>query len=396
MKSLPQRLAGLAEVPRDLLLRRYPPFVTGGDLPRGHVPVFVFHSVEPASFARKLDHLVRNGYRTLSLDAYVDVISENAPPPDRAVLLTFDDGRGSLWSVAHPLLAERGLRGVVFLVPGRTPSRPGPLPPTWDDVRAGTADPEAVLGREARPDGALLSWEELGALARSGLWDLASHTLTHARVHVAPRVVDFLAPEARQGYEAMDVPLLLAEGGDDDLLAEAAEPGTPLLASAPRTSEALRFREDPGFRRPFLARVAAEGGPAFFRRPRWRKHLRRLARGLPVPGRLETAAERESAIRRELQGSRRILEERLGRPVRDLCYPWHAAGPTARRLAAEAGYRSAFAGKVRGFPLTLPGGDLGRVARIGEDYVELLPGRGRARLSEVLRAKWRRRAGGLA
>ena len=40
------------EVPRDLLMGRYPPFVTGGALPRGHVPVFVFHSLEPESFAR--------------------------------------------------------------------------------------------------------------------------------------------------------------------------------------------------------------------------------------------------------------------------------------------------------------------------------------------------------
>ena len=31
------------EVPRDLLLRRYPPFVTGGDLAPGEIPVFVFH-----------------------------------------------------------------------------------------------------------------------------------------------------------------------------------------------------------------------------------------------------------------------------------------------------------------------------------------------------------------
>ena len=27
------------EVPRDIVLRRYPPFVTGGPLPRGDVPV---------------------------------------------------------------------------------------------------------------------------------------------------------------------------------------------------------------------------------------------------------------------------------------------------------------------------------------------------------------------
>ncbi len=41
----------------------------------------------------------------------------------------------------------------------------------------------------------------------------------------------------------------------------------------------------------------------------------------------------------------------------------------------------------------MPGGDLRSLARIGEDYLELLPGSGRATLAEVLRAKWRRRFG---
>jgi len=40
------------EVPRDLVLRRYPPFVTGGPLPRGDIPVFVLHEAEPRSLDR--------------------------------------------------------------------------------------------------------------------------------------------------------------------------------------------------------------------------------------------------------------------------------------------------------------------------------------------------------
>jgi hypothetical protein len=67
------------------------------------------------------------------------------------------------------------------------------------------------------------------------------------------------------------------------------------------------------------------------------------------------------------------------------------SGPTARRLAREVGYRSAFCGKVPGVPITLAGGDPHAVARVGEDYVELLPGRGRANLPTILRRKWNRR-----
>ena len=142
------------EVPRDLLLGRYPPFVTGGELPRGDVPVFVFHGAEPVSFSRKLAHLADNGYVTLSADEYVAVLRGQRSPEERAVVLTFDDGRGSVWSVAAPLLRRHGMKAVVFLVPGRIPSRPGTKEPTWDDVESGRADAATLLRREDG-DGAL-------------------------------------------------------------------------------------------------------------------------------------------------------------------------------------------------------------------------------------------------
>ena len=51
------------------------------------------------SFERRLAHLKDNRYETLSADEYLAVLEGAAYPPERAVLLTFDDGRGSLWSV---------------------------------------------------------------------------------------------------------------------------------------------------------------------------------------------------------------------------------------------------------------------------------------------------------
>ena len=113
-----------------------------------------------------------------------------------------------------------------------------------------------------------------------------------------------------------------------------------------------------------------------------------------VTGRVETREEQAAAIRRELADARRVIEQRTGRPVVHLCYPWHAAGATARGLAAEVGYQTAFCGKVAGVPLTRPGGDLRAIARLGEDYLELLPGAGRTTLAAVLRRKWSRRFGG--
>lgn len=389
IRRLARRAGAAFEVPRDLLLGRYPDFVTGGGLPRGHVPVFVFHSVEPEGFARKLQHLADNGYVTLSGEEYFQVLMGTRTPPDRAVLLTFDDGRGSLWSVAHPLMRRHGMRGVVFLVPARVPSTPG-LPPTWDDVAAGRAEADPVLGREGH-DGAFLSWAEISALSRSGLFEFHSHTLCHARVHTGPQLAGFLTPDAQRGYAAMDVPLLRDE--TRDLFAGDAPLGSPLLRSEPRTSEALRFHEDPAVRRACVELVASEGGPGFFRRKDWRRRLRRLLEGQTITGRYETPEEREQAIRRELATARDLILERTGRAALHLCFPWHVSGPTSRRLAREVGYLTSFCGKVRGVPITLPGGNPHAIARIGEDYLELLPGRGRLDLTTVLRRKWSRRLG---
>jgi peptidoglycan/xylan/chitin deacetylase (PgdA/CDA1 family) len=379
------------EVPRDLLLGRYPPFVTGGTLPRGDVPVFVLHGAEPRSLEPKLRHLAENGYETLTASEYLGVLTGEREAPERAVVLTFDDGRGSVWSVAHPLLARHGMKAVVFLVPGRMRSRAGPPAPTWSDVLAGRAKADAVLDRE-QGDGALLSWEEVEALAGTGLFDFQSHTLTHARVHVSPRVEGFVTPASRRGYDAFDQPLLRAAGRD--LLGEEAPLGAPLLRSVPRTAEALRFFEDEEARQACVDRVAAEGGPDFFDHPGWVERLRRCLPRRPLAGRVETPQERSRALMRELAEAKRLIEEHTARPVTHLCYPWHAFGPTAERLALEAGYRTAFCGKVGGVPLTRRGDDPRRIARLGEDYVELLPGRGRSTLLNVLRRKWRRRFGG--
>jgi len=355
------------EVPRDLLLGRYPAFVTGGPLAPGEVPVFVLHDAEPESFARRLEHLAANGYRTLSLDEYLGVLRGAVPPPPRAVLLTFDDGRSSVYRVAAPLLERRGMRAVVFLVPGRVPSH-----------APGTGDP-----------GGLMSWEEVEALARGGLFEFQSHTLLHARVHCAPVVMGFATPQSRRGYAAFDQPLV--RSGGRDLLGAEVPLGTPLLRSLPRTSDAPRFLEDESVRTACVRAVAVAGGEAFFARPGWERQLRALAREARVTGRFETREEQAAAIRRELVEARRAIETRVGRPAVHLCYPWHAAGALARALADEAGYETAFCGKVAGVPITRPGGDLRAIARLGEDYLELLPGRGRGSLAEVLGRKWRRR-----
>ncbi len=389
-RGLVRGVAEAWEVPRDLLLGRYPPFVTGGPLRPDEVPVFVLHGTEPESFERRLRHLSENGYSTLSIAEYVAVIRGDRRPRPRSVLLTFDDGRGSVWTIAAPLLRRHGMRAVVFLVPGRMRPGPGGLSPTWDDVQVGRCQADVLLARE-QGEGALLSWDEVEALERMALFDFQSHTAWHARIHTGPQLAGFATPRSREGCDGFDQPLV--RHGERDLIGREVPLGTPLFRSAPRTSHHSRFFEDPAVRRRPVELVVESGGEAFFEHPDWERRLRRTLRGTVVGGKVETAQERVHAIALELSESRRRIEEHTGRPVVHLCYPWHVADSTTRRLAEETGYLTGFCGKVAGVPITMPGGDLRSIARIGEDYLELLPGSGRATIIEVLRQKWQRRFG---
>ena len=47
---------------------RYPGFIFGLPVARGEIPIFTYHDVETQVFARDLEFLHANGYRTLSLD----------------------------------------------------------------------------------------------------------------------------------------------------------------------------------------------------------------------------------------------------------------------------------------------------------------------------------------
>ena len=254
------------EVPRDLLLGRYPPFVTGGELPRGRrarlrVPrrrARALRAQARPPRRQRLRHAV--GRRVRRRAARASAGRRSAPS-----LLTFDDGRGSVWTVAAPLLRRHGMKAVVFLVPGRIASRPGAPEPTWDDVESGRADAASVRRRE-EGDGALLSWEEVEALARTGLFDFQSHTLHHARIHTGPQLAGFVTPRSRRGYDAFDQPLLAARRARPARRrGPARRAALPLRSAHLRGAPLLRGR---GVRAACVAEVAESGGEGFFLRAR--------------------------------------------------------------------------------------------------------------------------------
>ena len=83
---------------------------------QGDLVVLAYHDVpDGETFAAQLDAL-SDGWRPVTLDDAVAWAADGLPLPRRACLVTFDDGDRTVLDVAAPLLSERGIPGVAFVV----------------------------------------------------------------------------------------------------------------------------------------------------------------------------------------------------------------------------------------------------------------------------------------
>lgn len=113
-------------------------------------------------FCRQLDALERWGAAVLSLDAATRLSARNAMP-DRAVVLTFDDGYASAVEKAWPLLRERSLPATLFVVTGYLD---GTKRFPWDAAEYANDRTRLAVA------------DQVVAAAAEGL-DIGSHTVTH-------------------------------------------------------------------------------------------------------------------------------------------------------------------------------------------------------------------------
>lgn len=68
-------------------------------------------SVSPTDFASQLDKISERGYKTIT---FKDISSGNIP--DKAIILTFDDGYENFYQNAYPELKKRGMTAVSYII----------------------------------------------------------------------------------------------------------------------------------------------------------------------------------------------------------------------------------------------------------------------------------------
>ena len=73
-------------------------------------------SVTPEVFEQHIQYLA-DGYNVISLEHAVNALKSEKRLPERAVVITFDDGYRSIYDNAHPILARHGMPYTVFINP---------------------------------------------------------------------------------------------------------------------------------------------------------------------------------------------------------------------------------------------------------------------------------------
>jgi biofilm PGA synthesis lipoprotein PgaB len=117
------------------------------------------YAVTPTDFVRQMDWLRNRGYRFVGVDDLLAARAGKRPLPEKAVLITFDDGYQSVYENAWPVLKLFRIPAVITVVGG------------WLESE-GTVD----FDGRSLPRAELLSWEALREMSRSGLVEVGSHS----------------------------------------------------------------------------------------------------------------------------------------------------------------------------------------------------------------------------
>lgn len=321
-------------------------------------PVFYYHSVAPklldgwllrfltlklANFEQQMAYLKNNKLQSVFMDEWMRIRIGHKTATGNEVCLTFDDGLLDNWVYAWPVAKKYGMKFTIFVSPECIEPRPV-VRPTLEDVWNGTCKAEELdaLG--------YLSWNELKMMQESGVVDVQSHTMTHAKYISSPTLRGFYYGGFKGYHPILNAnPHLRATYMHDPHFEKRLPWGTPLFEE---TSAVVVKKNiiSPAFMDEASAMAAKYNLKNEDERPAYEKEARQIADNYARAGKLLEGIEKDEDFRArltyEIVDSKRIIEEQLGKPVQFLCWPHGDNNSAAHTLAKEAGYLATTSGKM--------------------------------------------------
>lgn len=117
------------------------------------------YAISAENLAMHFAWLRDNNYTIVNVDQVIAAIEGRRPLPDKAVLLTFDDGLDSVYSAVYPLLKLFDYPALVSIVTA------------WIETEVAVRYENRILSSRD-----FVTWTELREMQESGLVEIASHT----------------------------------------------------------------------------------------------------------------------------------------------------------------------------------------------------------------------------
>ena len=110
------------------------------------LPILMYHHIDEhgddsvtiseSLLDEQFEYMYDNGYNTVSLDQLIGFVENGTPLPERPVMITFDDGYESNYTIAFKLLQKYGFCAVIFVVASDVGETPGSLRHfDWNEAR---------------------------------------------------------------------------------------------------------------------------------------------------------------------------------------------------------------------------------------------------------------------
>ena len=289
------------------------------------VPAYMFHQVDAPEFEAMCHRICSLKRPTLS---FTDLVSGEHTRPG-AVLLTFDDGWSSVWSMGLPLLRRYDLRITLFLPPQCVEDSMEQRSTLDDGV------PVAQLVARDLSTRGRLTWGEVAALHASGRVDIQSHSLHHGVAFQSGELTGFIGQDSP--FPLNGLAPLLHSGHAGDVLEFRPPPGTPLYPWGPALAVPRRFIASGEFAAR-CQQIVQKQGASFFAQSDWEARLHGEAAAC-APGTWESREQRRQRYRTDLTESRRLIETRVpGTRVRVLAPPWAQMHGELPEIARESGF----------------------------------------------------------
>ena len=113
--------------------------------------------ISPDQFEEDLKYLQSCGYTAITTSELLAAVTEDAPLPEKPILITFDDGYESVHEYAYPLLQQYGMKAVVSIIGSHT------------DLFSNPQEPRHINYSH-------LSWDQLREMQSSGVFEIGNHT----------------------------------------------------------------------------------------------------------------------------------------------------------------------------------------------------------------------------